>query len=168
VRWSRAAGAARTRHSLRPLIGEGGARFQLMHVSSPPSTRPCAWRGGVGGGGSISLLLCSEFAEAPPTPDLESELCSPRTPPLRGGRSGDGGLFEIEVGVYASTLVAQAEPVIGLAKRDPVAGYDIEKLRDVIARSEATKQSILSLLGMMDCFAEPVIGRAFARPVGSQ
>jgi hypothetical protein len=38
----------------------------------------------------------------------------------------------------------------------------------VIARSKATKQSILSLLGAMDCFAEPVIGRAFARPVGSQ
>jgi hypothetical protein len=32
----------------------------------------------------------------------------------------------------------------------------------------ATKQSILSLRGKMDCFAEPVIGRAFARPVGSQ
>jgi hypothetical protein len=38
----------------------------------------------------------------------------------------------------------------------------------VIATSEATKQSILSLRGEMDCFAEPVIGRAFARPVGSQ
>jgi hypothetical protein len=38
---------------------------------------------------------------------------------------------------------------------------------DVIARSEATKQSI-SLFRAMDCFAEPVIGRAFARPVGSQ
>jgi hypothetical protein len=47
----------------------------------------------------------------------------------------------------------------------------------VIARSAATKQSILSLRGKMDCFAslamtaramdcfaEPVIGRAFARP----
>jgi hypothetical protein len=31
-----------------------------------------------------------------------------------------------------------------------------------------TKQSILSFRGEMDCFAEPVIGRAFARPVGSQ
>jgi hypothetical protein len=38
----------------------------------------------------------------------------------------------------------------------------------VIARSEATKQSILSLRGEMDCFAEFIIGRAFARPVGSQ
>jgi hypothetical protein len=50
---------------------------------------------------------------------------------------------------------------------------------DVVA-SEA-KQSILSLRGemdcfaalamtarAMDCFAKPVIGRAFARPVGSQ
>jgi hypothetical protein len=36
----------------------------------------------------------------------------------------------------------------------------------VIARSEATKQSII--VGLMDCFPEPVIGRAFARPVGSQ
>jgi len=32
----------------------------------------------------------------------------------------------------------------------------------VIARSEATKQSILPLRGEMDCFAEPVIGRRFA------
>jgi hypothetical protein len=39
---------------------------------------------------------------------------------------------------------------------------------NVIARSEATKQSIRSLRGEMDCFAEPVIGRAFARPGGSQ
>jgi hypothetical protein len=35
----------------------------------------------------------------------------------------------------------------------------------VVIASEA-KQSILSC--GMDCFAEPVIGRAFARPVGSQ
>jgi len=34
--------------------------------------------------------------------------------------------------------------------------------------SEATKQSILPLRGKMDCLAEPVIGRAFARPGGSQ
>ena len=32
----------------------------------------------------------------------------------------------------------------------------------------ATKQSIVPLRCLMDCFAEPVIGRAFARPVGSQ
>jgi hypothetical protein len=34
--------------------------------------------------------------------------------------------------------------------------------------AKATKQSILSFRGVLDCFAEPVIGRAFARPVGSQ
>ena len=37
----------------------------------------------------------------------------------------------------------------------------------VIARSEATKQSSFAAV-KLDCFAEPVIGRAFARPVGSQ
>ncbi len=52
----------------------------------------------------------------------------------------------------------------------PCAGYDSCVWGgpiNVIARSEA-KQSILSLCGAMDCFAEPVIGRAFARPGGSQ
>jgi hypothetical protein len=38
----------------------------------------------------------------------------------------------------------------------------------VIARSKATKQSIFTVALVVDCFAEPVIGRAFARPVGSQ
>ena len=33
---------------------------------------------------------------------------------------------------------------------------------DVIARSEATKQSIFFYRAAMDCFAEPVIGRRFA------
>jgi len=37
-----------------------------------------------------------------------------------------------------------------------------------IVIASAARQSILPLLGEMDCFAEPVIGRAFARPVGSQ
>jgi hypothetical protein len=34
--------------------------------------------------------------------------------------------------------------------------------------SEATKQSSFLARSKLDCFAEPVIGRAFARPVGSQ
>jgi len=40
---------------------------------------------------------------------------------------------------------------------------------DVIARSDSD-EAIHSYFarGHMDCFAEPVIGRAFARPVGSQ
>jgi hypothetical protein len=36
------------------------------------------------------------------------------------------------------------------------------------AKAEATKQSTFIFFLAMDCFAEPVIGRAFARPVGSQ
>jgi hypothetical protein len=36
-----------------------------------------------------------------------------------------------------------------------------------VIASEA-KQSILAFCGEMDGFTEPVIGRAFARPVGSQ
>src|SRR5258708_21878757 len=39
------------------------------------------------------------------------------------------------------------------------------KLAERRRKVEATKQSILPLRGAMDCFAEPVIGRAFARPV---
>jgi hypothetical protein len=42
------------------------------------------------------------------------------------------------------------------------------ELMSVNVIASAAKQSILSLCGTMDCFAEPVIGRAFARPVGSQ
>jgi cupin fold WbuC family metalloprotein len=34
--------------------------------------------------------------------------------------------------------------------------------------ASAAKQSILQRKERMDCFAAPVIGRAFARPVGSQ
>jgi hypothetical protein len=45
---------------------------------------------------------------------------------------------------------------------------DDDGLEAVIARSEATKQSIVTAALAVDCFAEPVIGRAFARPVGSQ
>jgi hypothetical protein len=33
---------------------------------------------------------------------------------------------------------------------------------------ERSDEAIQSLLLALDCFAEPVIGRAFARPVGSQ
>src|SRR6476646_11458392 len=34
----------------------------------PPSTRSCAWRGGVGGGGSIRLLLWQRVCGVPPPP----------------------------------------------------------------------------------------------------
>ena len=38
--------------------------------------------------------------------------------------------------------------------------------REAFAQGSEAIQSFLR--GKMDCFAEPVIGRAFARPVGSQ
>src|SRR6476659_3952055 len=43
--------------------------------------------------------------------------------------------------------------------------------RRLVRRSSASEggsNPSLRLRGAMDCFAEPVIGRAFARPVGSQ
>jgi hypothetical protein len=46
---------------------------------------------------------------------------------------------------------------------------EILALPDLIVIASAAKQSTLSLRCSMDCFvAEPVIGRALARPVGSQ
>src|SRR5580700_9903824 len=73
------AGAARTRHSPRPLISRresfghnsGASRrgnAKSCTVISPPSTRSCAWRGGVGGGGSISLLLWQRVCGGTPHP----------------------------------------------------------------------------------------------------
>jgi hypothetical protein len=52
--------------------------------------------------------------------------------------------------------------------RGEIAKLYAELYHAVIARSEATKQSIPQQQGKLDYFAEPVIGRAFARPVGSQ
>src|SRR5260370_3631415 len=50
---------------------------------------------GSGVGGLSADSLAAERAETPPTPDLESELCSPRTPPRAmrvdgGGRTARG------------------------------------------------------------------------------
>jgi hypothetical protein len=39
---------------------------------------------------------------------------------------------------------------------------------NVIARSEATKQSTVTVIYAVGCFAEPVIRRRFAPPDGSQ
>ena len=61
------------------------ASFSPPPVRRSPSAKADGGEGsGVGGGAASSSG--SEFADAPPTPDLESELRSPRTPPLRGGR----------------------------------------------------------------------------------
>ena len=52
--------------------------------------------------------------------------------------------------------------------RCAAAGEGAQVLSTSLRGARATKQSILPCGGDMDCFAEPVIGRAFARPVGSQ
>jgi hypothetical protein len=55
-----------------------------------------------------------------------------------------------------------------LANLGRIAPRECEGVHSSLRGTVATKQSILPLRGTMDCFAEPVIGRAFARPVGSQ
>jgi len=40
--------------------------------------------------------------------------------------------------------------------------------REAFAYGSKVRRNPFSLCGDMDCFAEPVIGRAFARPGGSQ
>jgi len=40
--------------------------------------------------------------------------------------------------------------------------------REAFAQGSASDETIQSRYQALDCFAEPVIGRAFARPVGSQ
>jgi len=57
---------------------------------SPPPARDARGGEGSGVGGGAASPSASESAETPPTPDLESELRSPRTPPLRGGRGEEG------------------------------------------------------------------------------
>ncbi len=112
--------------------------------------------------------------------------------PLRAGTSGDSGVLVVTrvrstttkctrgCGCHVHPASPRPQWAEDLAKpRGASRGEIVNVYLDVIA-SEA-KQSILSLRGemdcfaalamtarAMDCFAEPVIGRAFARPVGSQ
>src|ERR1700676_5482437 len=59
---------------------------EVMHVSSPPTTRPCAWWGGVGGGGSIIWFpLAASLLRHPPPPTPKSELRSSRPHRFAGG-----------------------------------------------------------------------------------
>jgi hypothetical protein len=50
----------------------------------------------------------------------------------------------------------------------PTSGKRLLRIPPSLRGALATKQSILPFLRPMDCLAEPVIGRAFARPVRSQ
>src|SRR5580700_1666588 len=67
------------------------------HAQCAPLPPRAFARGGEGSGGASAGsgqhesdnsagTSASVYAAPPPTPDLESELCSPRTPPLRGRR----------------------------------------------------------------------------------
>jgi hypothetical protein len=104
--------------------------------------------------------------------------------PLRAGMPGDSGVLVYSCAFYytkrtrgcgCSGHPAFPTPSSGgreinanLGRFAPREQSRMQNSINVIARSEATKQSILSFCCNMDCFAEPVIGRAFARPVGSQ
>jgi excinuclease ABC subunit B len=116
--WDRRAGGEAAAHRARKSTRATGDDVAKRDASfPPPPARPLARGGegarpgldpgsGVGGGaasptareydeGGAASPSATESAEAPPTPDLESELRSPRTPPLRGGRGEErGGLGE--------------------------------------------------------------------------
>ena len=77
-------GAGKTLAGFLPTLVE------LSADTSPVRSSPLPPRsGGEGSGGLSALTTGNELAETPPTPNLESELRSPRTPP-RAMRAGGG------------------------------------------------------------------------------
>jgi DNA ligase 1 len=62
-------------------VGDLSETVALMWPRSSPLPPRSGGEGSGVGGLSTRSTARSEAAEAPPTPDLESELCSPRTPP---------------------------------------------------------------------------------------
>ena len=85
-----AAGASSARHSLRPRFEGAGPKRKpraktrgeianSWHAALPSSTRSCAWRGGVGGGGLSAGTAASVYAHHPPPP----------TPPRRFAGEGE-------------------------------------------------------------------------------
>jgi len=62
-------------------VGDLSETVALMWPRSSPLPPRGGGEGSGVGGLSTRSTARSEAAEAPPTPDLESELCSPRTPP---------------------------------------------------------------------------------------
>src|ERR1700730_7504025 len=81
-------------------VGDLSETVALMWPKTAPraqsSPLPPRGRGGEGSGvGPLSTRSTarSESAEAPPTPDLESELCSPRTPPRAMRAEGGEGIL---------------------------------------------------------------------------
>ena len=62
-------------------------------------------------GGVSARTTASEFADAPPTPDLESELRSPRTPP-RAARAGGGEKQERAASLSQAGLISSGRGVL--------------------------------------------------------
>jgi hypothetical protein len=99
--------------------------------------------------------------------------------PLRAGMPGDSGVLVVTRVRSITTKCARGRgcsghpafptPSKGAEDLGRIAPRDRERVFAivVIARSPCD-EAIHSLCGEMNCFAEPVIGRAFARPVGSQ
>ncbi|MBR1143625.1 ligase-associated DNA damage response DEXH box helicase [Bradyrhizobium sp. AUGA SZCCT0431] len=85
-------GAGKTLAGFLPTLVELSALSSTMR-SSPLPPRSGGEGSGVGGVSACSHAN-TESAALPPTPDLESELCSPRTPP-RASRAGGGEKSEL-------------------------------------------------------------------------
>jgi hypothetical protein len=78
---------------------------------SPP---PRSGGEGSGVGGASADSLPEEQADRPPTPDLESELCSPRTPPrarARGGRGAHCAHLRVLAARFARVLPGSFRPL---------------------------------------------------------
>ena len=99
--------------------------------------------------------------------------------PLRAGMPGDSGVPVASTPVLSTLhrgLRVQRAPGIphalqGAEDKCKPRAHRAAGSRSRVWTSLRAKRSnppSLSLRGKMDCFAEPVIGRAFARPVGSQ
>ena len=87
--------------------------------------------------------------------------------------SADPGPITTDVCCYAKLGLQRAHQLAFVVMGPRFRGDDKCRQSDLSAvaqraKAEATKQSIVTIVPAMDCFAEPVIGRAFARPVGSQ
>ena len=72
--------------------------------------------------GGLLTIDAAVNADRPPTPDLESELCSPRTPPLRGGRgeartADDRALNSTSVGRNPASVLPAPVGAISSAER---------------------------------------------------
>jgi hypothetical protein len=93
------------------------------------------------------------------------------------GRAGRAGRYLPQHRRYAGARDRQASGLhrrrhTGAGRRRPDSVADRKQLYAgpamTVVIASAAKQSISPHKERMDCFAEPVIGRAFARPVGSQ